>query len=95
MMSRRRFFSLSVRAMAVAAIAPQIADVAQSFLPPPSGIYGGIDRATFTFWRNQHLSGNAMAKLDTDALLRVYNACSAGIGKPLVELRGLRGLVDA
>lgn len=78
LISRRRFFSLSVRALAVAAIAPQIADAAQSFLSPSTGTIGGIERATFAFWRNQHLSGSAMARLDVDAMRRAYDDCTIG-----------------
>ena len=75
-MSRRRFFSLSARAIVVAAIAPQIIDAAQALIQTRLGTIGGIERAEFAFWRNQQ-AGNAAA-LDVGALRRIYNECSRG-----------------
>lgn len=48
---------------------------------PTSGTVGGINRATFSFWRNQQLAGtkttNAFDNLRS-AMRTVYNKCSRG-----------------
>lgn len=89
-MSRRRFFSLSARAIVGAAIAPQIIDAAQALIAPPltglraviadapSGIVYGIDRATFKFWRNQQIGATALDG-DVEAFRRIFNECTRGV----------------
>ena len=82
-MSRRRFFSLSARAIVGVAIAPQIIEVAQALARPAvvclpegmSGTYGGIDRASFSFWRNQSAAGATSFDGLRDALTKAYNDC--------------------
>ena len=88
--SRRRFFSLSARAIVGVALAPQIIDAAQALIQPSLGTIGGIDRATFTFWRNQGVNAGV---LDVEAMRRIYNECSNGPGHPPNIVLGLRHLV--
>lgn len=83
--SRRRFFSLSARAIVGAALAPQIIEAAQSiyFLDPHAGpmVVGGIERATYTFWRNQTPLGASVFDTPENAraaFAKIYNQCTSG-----------------
>lgn len=55
---------------------------------PTTGTVGAINRATFTFWRNQQTSG---AKTSTaydnykGAMRSIYNLCSSGVGMQVPE----------
>lgn len=69
MMHRRRFFGLVV--------APFIARL----LPTPQPTPLGINRAEFTFWRNQELGVSGADHLRV-SMRSIYNKCSVGIGTP-------------
>jgi len=50
---------------------------------PTTGTVGGINRANFTFWRNQQTAGtNSSAAFDNlrAAMRSIYNLCSNGVG---------------
>jgi hypothetical protein len=50
---------------------------------PTSGTVGGINRANFSFWRNQQTSGaQSSAAFDNlrAAMRSIYNLCSNGVG---------------
>lgn len=107
--SRRRFFSISARAIVGAAIAPAVIEAAAALAPSPLGglsdlgvgygTYGGINRATFAFWRNQQYAHSAMSFDDMREKMReVYNACSQGAGPnppTAIELTDSQGRIYA
>jgi len=65
---------------------------------PTTGTVGAINRATYTFWRNQQASG-ALAATAFDnlkgAMRSIYNLCSSGVGMQLPSFAvGTRTVVE-
>ena len=52
-MNRRGFFQRTVGALVAAVVGPRVLDWKTIPSHYPIGTYGGINRATFSFWRNQ------------------------------------------
>lgn len=74
MMNRRSFFAKILGTAVAAKLAPPVIEYAMNTtgleaIAPAFGTIGAINRATFSFWRNdQHLR---------QEMRRVYDACSA------------------
>lgn len=55
---------------------------------PTSGTYGGINRATYTFWRNQVNTVTLTTSNCLAEMLELYVACSRGTDRPNLIMAG-------
>jgi hypothetical protein len=78
-MNRRSFFTRTLGAIAATTIAPLVKFAApeKPMLLGLSGTYGGINRATFSFWRNQSTLGTSPV-ITYAALKQQFDACKVG-----------------
>ena len=76
-MKRRAFFA-TLLAPYLARFAPRLCPVVEYAMntTPVTGTIGAIDRATYTFWRNQHVYGESRPlTLDMMRMREVFDAC--------------------
>jgi hypothetical protein len=85
MLTRRRFLGTVAALAAGSRIAPVPVAAAAPVLPA----VGGIDPATFPFWRSQVPASSAALTSDEmrAAMLDIYNRCRRDDGDTLLELR--------
>lgn len=81
MLTRRTFFA-SLAALAVGGGAARLR------LTPPEPVIGGIDPATFPFWRSQQTLGPPPSPEAVRAQMReLFNRCRRDDGDTILELR--------